>query len=373
MTDSADVVIIGAGIQGLSAAYHTARAGIKNIRVIEKEFIGAGSSGRSASMLLLQEDTEDKIRLSQFSYKRYEAFREELGTDPGFKKIGYLSIVPDKMRTEALDRAQLRQRMGVDTNILSPQEISRLDPIVNVKDIARGFFGPDDGVIDANAIMQGYAAGARRLGVSIEQGRAATGIRKAGDSVAGVETNMGFIETALVVNAAGADAIDVAGWVGITLPIDNRRRSIYITDEFPGIPSDTPMVMDAQWEWYYRKEGPGVLMGMGKEPSRQASLSANWDFLPQVVEFAMHRVPILSEARIIRGWTGIRPLTPDLNPLIGPVDGVRGYINDCGWGGEGVMHAPAGGQMVADCIAGTQHPVLDPAPFRLDRFAQPSA
>jgi sarcosine oxidase subunit beta len=368
MADKADVVIIGAGIQGLSAAYHTAKLGVRNIRVIEKEFIGAGSSGRSASMLLLQEDTELKVRLSQFSYERYQRFHEELGVDPGFKNIGYLSVVPENMRDQARLRAEARQKLGVKTVILSPHEITALVPVINVDDIALGVFGPQDGVLDANAIMQGYSAGARKIGVSIDQGRVATGIRTKGDAVVAVETSGGSIETGMVVNAAGADAIEVAGWLGIDLPIDNRRRSIYITDEFPRIPPDTPMVMDAQMEWYCRKEGPGVLMGMGKEESRQASMAVNWDYLPQVVEFAMHRVPILSDAKIIRGWTGIRPLTQDRHPILGPVVQVRGFINDCGWGGEGVMHAPAGGQIVAECIADTQDRTFSLDPFRLKRF-----
>ena len=369
MTDTADVVIIGAGIQGLSAAYHAAKLGVRNLRVIEKEFIGAGSSGRSASMLLLQEDTEDKIRLSQFSYERYQAFRDELGVDPGFKKIGYLSLVPENMREQALERLELRRKMGVRTILLSPAEISALVPVVNVEDVALGVFGPDDGVIDAHAIMQGYAAGARNLGVTIDQGTVATGLQTSGGSIVGVETNTGNIQTAMVVNAAGAKAGEVAGWLGIKLPIDNRRRSIYITDEFPRIPLDTPMVMDSEMEWYYRKEGPGVLMGMGKEQSHQVSLSPNWDYLPQVVEFAMHRVPIFEQAKIIRGWTGIRPLTGDRHPIIGPVEHVSGFINDCGWGGEGVMHAPAGGQIVAECIAGTAGGTFALEHFRLERFA----
>ena len=160
----------------------------------------------------------------------------------------------------------------------------------------------------------------------------------------------------------------VGRWVGLDMPIDNRRRSIFITQPFPQIPDGTPMVHDDDVAWYYRKEGPGVLIGMGSEEATEVSWSVNWDFLPQMVEYAMHRVPVLAEAEIMRGWSGIRSLTPDGVPIIGPVDGLEGFVNSCGWGGEGVTGAPAGGQLVAEIIHTGKAESLDVASFLLSRF-----
>lgn len=365
---SADVVVIGGGIQGLSAAYHLALAGVKDIILVEAEVLGAGSSGRSASMLMLQRENREKIALSQYSYAKYMDFRSETGFDPSFRKIGFLSVVPETAREVAVARARLRQSMGVTTKILTPEDILALVPEVNVSDIVVGVHGPDDGVIDAHAIMQGYAAVARRLGARILQGVAATNITTLNRRVVGVQTTQGPISTPVAVNAAGADAAKVGNWIRVHIPLLNRRRSIFLTDRFPAIRDDTPMVEDAEAEWYYRKEEAGVLMGMGKEESDDVSNTPNWDFLSTVVSFATHRVPILANATIAHGWSGIRPLTRDLYPILGPVDDIEGFYLTCGWGGEGIMHAPAGGRIIADVITGSSTPAFDTSPFLLSRF-----
>ena len=368
MKDTADVVIIGAGIQGLSAAYHLNRMGVRDVAVVEMESIGAGSSGRSAAMLTRQVATGPMVKLAQFSFDEYMVFEDELGVSPGYKPTGLLSIGSVSLSDEMRSAAQQRRAMGIPAQILSPYEIRELVPVVNTDDIAVGVLVGDDGTIDPHSIMQGYASNARRLGTVITEGVKATCIRLSGDRLTGVEMTDGFIATGWVVNAAGAQASQVGKWVGLDIPIDNRRRNIYITAPFPQIPDDTPMVHDDDAEWYYRKEGPGVLMGMGIEKTTDVSMSINREFLINVVEYAMHRVPILAEAKIMNGWSGIRSLTPDHSPIVGPVAGLQGYVNLCGWGGLGVTGAPAGGQLVAEHITSHSERFLDVEPFLLSRF-----
>ncbi len=366
----ADVVIIGAGVQGLSAAYHLVKLGVANVVVVEKEMIGAGSSGRSASMLMLSRENQPKIEFSLFSYDRFMNFKDEFGIDPGFKKIGFLSIIPESINEirRYIEMARLRQQLGVTTEILSQEDIKRLLPFVNVDDIVLGVYGPDDGVIDPHSIMQAYSMRAREGGATIREGVIATGIEVKAEKVIGVNTTDGFISTPNVVNAAGASAVEVGKWVGLNIPLKNAVRSIFITDAVPEIPDGSPMVEDAEVEWYYRKEGPGILIGMGKDESGLVRDSINWDVLPQVIEFAEHRVPLLAKTKVMRGWSGIRPLTTDILPILGPVPGISGFINDCGWGGEGIMHSPAGGQIVAEFITGDINPTFDLTPFLLSRF-----
>lgn len=368
MTNTADVVVIGAGIQGLSAAYHLARMGAGRVIVLEKDVIGAGSSGRSASMLMKQVWNEDQIRLAVYSFERYMAFSEETGGDTEYRPIGTLQVVTEVQEDDLRQQAALRRDYGIETYILSPDEIKKMVPVLNVDDLAVGTFGAEDGVIEAQSIMLGYADAARWQGAAIWQGIAATGIDISVGQVTAVQTTDGPIATEWVVNAAGADAAKIGRWAGIELPIDNRARSVYVTGPFPKIPNDVPFVYDESAEWYFRREGPGVLMGMGKERSDQPVMAINWRLLPAVIDVAMHRVPVLAEASIASGWTGIRPLTPDGRPIIGPADGVEGYVNSVGWGGEGVMLAPAGGQLVAEVITQGQATTFDLAPFLLSRF-----
>lgn len=369
MKTTAEVVVIGAGIQGLSAAYHLAKLGLPDVCVVEKARIGAGSSGRSASMLMKQLDYETNIRMSLYDFERYMNFQAETGVDPEFKRIGFLGLFDEATRQEGEKALQTRQKLEVKTDLWQPEEIQKHLPFINVDDVIFGLYGHEDGIIDAHAIMQGFSSAARRLGVTLLEGVKAAGINVQKGKVEAVNTSEGQIKTRWVVNAAGADAAEVGQWVGLTLPIANRRRNIYMTHEFPAIPADSPFVEDMGAEWYFRREGPGVIIGMGKEDSSEASDVLNVDFLPQVIDFAMHRVPILAEASILRGWSGIRPLTPDSRPLIGAVEGVEGYVNLCGWGGEGVMHAPSGGQMVAEYITAGTVSTFDVTPFLLSRFS----
>lgn len=376
---TADVVVIGGGIQGLSAAYQLAKMGAGRVLVIEKEFIGAGASGRSASMLMLQREGELKVTLSEVSYRAYMQFEDEFGSSPGFRRIGALTVAGEESVLPQLRNVKLLQERGIETQVLGPEDIRKLVPSLNTEDLLLGVYGPDDGTIDAHAIMGAFKEGAQRHGAEICQGRTheATGITVEAGRVTGVQTPSGFISTRAVVNAAGAAAAEVAGWIGLALPISNRRRNIYITELFPAVPDDTPFVIDIDREWYFRKEGPGVLIGMGKEEAANAAMTLNADFLPFIIDYSVHRLPILERATIDRhkGWSGIRSLTPDDNPILGPVDSVQGYFNDCGWGGEGVMHAPAGGRIVAECVFEGRATTLDVSPFlasRFDRRGRPS-
>ncbi|MBL8131710.1 MAG: FAD-binding oxidoreductase [Anaerolineae bacterium] len=370
MKSTADVVVIGAGVQGLSAAYHLGALGVGDVVVVEQAFIGAGSSGRSASMLMLQVWTEWQVRFSQVCFERYMRFQEELGVSPEYRQIGTLSLATQQSAPQELALAEMRRRLGVPCEFWQPDDLRRRFPALRTDDLAFGVFGAEDGVIEAQSIMMGYQAGARRFGVEIVQGARATGIRRDGEHIAAVETTEGEIQTHWVVNAAGADAARVGRWVGVDIPIDNRVRNVFVTDAFPAVPDEEcPFVWDAAAEWYFRKERPGILIGIGKRALPEAAQGVDWAYLDEVFDKVVHRLPAAAEVGIAHGWSGIRSLSPDHRPILGPVAGVPGFINSCGWGGEGIMHAPIGGQLVAETIAYGAARTFPPEPFLLERFA----
>ncbi len=369
MKKSADVVIIGGGIQGTSVAYHLAKRGITNVALVEMDLIGSGSSGRSAAMLINTMSRQETIRLSQESFKEYLNFNEELGESSGFRQIGHMTIATPAVESKLVEEVAIQRKMGVPVETLGPAQISEVVPALNVEDLAFGAVCWTDGIIDPHAIMQTYTREARALGVEIYERVQATGIKLQDGRVVGVNTSYGFVSTALVVNAAGARAIEVGAWVGLKLPITNYKRHIFITDQFPEISARTPIVMDMQDDWYFRKEGDGILVGMGREESQSFEPQVEWELQSLLVERALHRAPILANARIIRGWVGLRALTPDDLPVLGRVPGLEGFVNCCGWGGHGVMHAPIGGLLTAEIIVDGDASTIDVTPFRYHRFA----
>ncbi len=370
MRTTADVVVIGGGIQGLSCLYHLAAKGIRNISLVELDLLGSGSSGRSAAMLMLSMKREETIALSFVAWKEYMAFGELLGEPTPFKQIGYMTLATRAAEQELRDEIAVQQKMNVPIDVLTPAEVQEIVPVVNVEDIVLGAICRTDGVIDPHAVMQAYARGAKQLGAEINERVQATGIVLENGRVDGVETTNGTISTPRVVNATGARAKEVGAWVGLDLPITNYQRHIFITDEFHAIPQNTPFVMDLEVEWYFRKEGENVLMGMGREESTSFEPQFVPEFQEQVIERAALRAPILLNAKILRGWAGLRALTPDDLPVLGYAPGVEGFVNCCGWGGHGVMHAPAGGILTAEIIADGNATSMDVTPFRYERFAK---
>lgn len=370
MKTTADVVIVGAGVIGCSTAYHLARAGVTDVAVVEMAQIGSGSSGQSASMLSLQFCQDPlSVQMARHSYDRYMRFEEELGVPIDFKRTGWVSLGSEAMAESVRHDAEMRQAHGIETEILTPAEIARRYPEINVADIAVGAWGPDDGPFDTHMIMTGYSKRAREMGVAFYQGVRATGISVEGGRVTGVITDAGTIATRTVINAAGPWAIEIGRWVGVEIPMVNTARTIVVTGPFPAIPPDNPFVYDLDASWYYRPEGPSVLMGMGDQPVDNLDVPFQQEMVDQIIDMAVHRAPVLENAAFQTGWTGVRPMTPDDLPILGPVPSVEGFLLNCGWGGTGIIQSPIAGQLLAECVADGRASTMALEPFSIGRFA----
>ena len=353
MRTTADVVIIGGGVIGTSIAYHLAKMGAQNTVVLEREsMLGMGSTGKCAGGIRQQFSTEVNIRLSMESVRFFENFREELDADPEFRQNGYLFLATTEEEVTAFQQnVALQRSLGLKVEILSPPEAKDLVPALNVEDVLLATYCPTDGYADPHSVLQGFAKGARRLGVDMCTDTEATAIELKAGKVRAVATNQGRIETPVVVDAAGPWLAIVGRMAGIELPVLPYRRQIFVTHPFPAIPDPVPMVIDFQPSFYFRKEGPGILMGMtdNEEPS-SFNTHVDWDFLAQVVEKAIHRAPILEQAGFMDGWGGLYAVTPDDNPILGPLPELEGFICAGGFSGHGFMLAPATGRAIAELI-----------------------
>ena len=367
--DTAEIVIIGGGIMGASTAYHLARRGFNDVIILEKDLLAQASTGLSAGGIRQQFSHPANIRLSQEAVRVFERFEQEFGVDMEFRQVGYLFLAQSEdVWQEFLTNVKAQRQYNVPVEVLSPDEIKYRWPYLNVADLQGGTFCPEDGYADPYMAAMGFANAARRLGVRIEEQTKVTAIQAEGGRVQGVETMRGPVSAPVVVNVAGPWGGEVARMASMDLPVKPYRRQVFMTQAFDPILKPVPMILDIEPAFYFRGEGPGVLMGMS-DPDEPSSFNLNVDyrFMERVIDAAIHRAPILEEAEILRGWGGLYAITPDDNPIIGSLPVAEGLFCAIGFSGHGFQQAPTVGRILSELIL-DGHTDFDLSPFAYDRF-----
>ena len=369
---SAEVVIIGGGIIGVSIAYYLAKKGAGKVVLLERGIMGEGSTGKCAGGIRTQFSTEINIRFSLLSLKVFQGFQAEFGVDPEFHPVGYLFLAAQERQWQVLkETAQRMQGMGLDVELLDPDEIQRQWPFLRVDDLLGGSYTKGDGYAGPYEVLQGFAKGARRLGALLREGTEVTRIHVKKGQVQAVEVATGErVLTPVVINAAGPYAGQVAAMVGLDLQVRPLRRQLFFTDHSEELPSRFPLVIDLEHGWYMRREGE-VLLLAGPQDA-ESSFNERVDFEAQewTAERSLHRVPILERARIARGWAGLYAISPDHHAIIGPFPEIEGFICANGFSGHGFQHSPAVGILVAELIVEGQAKTLDIHPLRPQRFRE---
>jgi sarcosine oxidase subunit beta len=369
---AADVVVVGGGAVGASAAYHLAVAGAGRVMLLEREDrLATGSTGACAGGFRQQFSSEVNIRLSQASVPMITGFTAEHGLPLDVVQDGYLFLV----RGEALWRDfvaanHLQRSLGVDAELISPEDAGVLAPGVSLEGVVGAAYGPSDGLADPSGLALGYATLARRAGADIEVGVDVTSIRVAGDRVAGVETPAGPVDAPVVVNAAGPWAGELARTAGVELPLEPIPRHVLVTGSFPGAPRRRTLVIDAASSFYFHREGAGVLMGMGSANERPSFETAPDErfVADELLPTAVERFPALAEAAVEHVWVGLYEMTPDRHPVIGQAPGVSGLVLANGFSGHGFQHAPVVGKLVAELVVEGAARTVDVSGLGLERF-----
>ncbi|MDP9363628.1 MAG: FAD-binding oxidoreductase [Chloroflexota bacterium] len=372
MRESAEAVIVGAGIMGCAIAHALAERGMTDVLVIERDAIGGGATADAAGGIRQQFSTETNIRLATFSVRVWERFRERFGVDIGLRQQGYLFLLSDPADEPVFRRnLDLQQRLGVPARWVSPEEIRVLHPFVELGDVYGGTFCHEDGWCDSSAVTMAYAHEARRLGVTIEEGTPVIGIDVVEGRVVGVRTPHGRVATPLVVVCAGPQTREVGALAGVDLPVAPFRRMSFVTEPFAGLPQTLPMTIDFSSGLYAHPESRGFLFGMGNpdEPSGgDKTVDDGW--MLATVEALVERIPAFAEANVLRGWAGFYEITPDDNPVLGYVDEVSGLAVAGGFSGHGFMQGPAIGTCLAELIVDGAARTVDISAFRPSRFAE---
>jgi len=372
---TAEVVIIGGGCMGASVAYHLARRGVRDVVLVEREpMLGMGSTGRNAGGVRHQFSNEANVRLSIESIRLFERFLEEVGYPIDFHQDGYLFLLSNEEDLRAFRRdVEMQQRLGIEVQVISPDDASRLAPGLAVDGVIEATFCARDGIADPNGVTMGFAKAAQAAGAEINRETEVTGIETNAGRITAVETSRGSISTHTVVNAAGPYARDIGKMVGLDVPVLPYRRHIFITEPISPashVPPSRIMVIDFETTFYFHREGAGILFGMSDsdEPSSYDT-TVSWEFLEKVNRVAVKRLPVLGDAGIAHAWAGLYEMTLDAMPIIGPTHEIEGLYLITGFSGHGFQHSPAAGRMLADVIVDGAVSDFDLAPFSFDRFS----
>jgi sarcosine oxidase subunit beta len=369
LPDRAEVVIIGGGVMGASAAFHLAEAGVTDVVLLEADELSCGSTSKSAGGVRLQFSDEINIALALRSMDAFERFGERPGADIGLRQVGYLFLLTDPSDVAVFEKnTALQNSMGVDSCMLTAAEAGKLSPLANVDDVLAASFCGRDGHATPDAVVLGYATAARAMGVDIVTHCPVTGIDVDGGSITGVRTDRGVIGTSTVICVAGAWSPAIAAMVGVDLPVRPLARPIWYTEPMPNRPEQVPMTIDFTTGFYFHTEGPGLLFGMA-DPDQQPGFDSPMrpDWLEVVGDVVAHRAPALLEVGIAGGWHGYYETTPDHNALIGEAAGVSRFIYATGFSGHGFLLGPAVGEVLRDLVMG-HTPAVDVSGFDVERF-----
>ncbi|MCC6644141.1 MAG: FAD-binding oxidoreductase [Polyangiaceae bacterium] len=361
MRPSADVVVIGGGIMGLGVAYHLAKDhGVRRVTVVERGYLCGGASGRNGGGVRAQWSTETNVRLMREALTRAASFAGEMKINVWFRRGGYLFLARSEQRRRALEESvRLQNAHGLSTRMLDVADARRVVPELDTTGVVAASYNPDDAVVFPWPFVWGYAEAARRHGVELALHTRVTGIDLDGGEIRRVRTDKGDIETATVVNAAGAWSPEVARMAGVSLPNHPHRHEICSTE--PLKPFLGPLVADLSNGLYFSQSTRGEIVGGVSNPDVPEGLDmgSSRDFLSLYARALVRACPVLGRVKVLRQWSGCYDLTPDANPILGEVDEVPRFFQVSGFMGHGFMMAPAIAPRLAEhVVKGSSDPIF---------------
>jgi sarcosine oxidase subunit beta len=369
LPSEADVVVIGAGIMGLSIAYELARLpGKRSIVVLDEGYLCGGASGRNGGGIRAQWSDALSVALMQESLREFKDFARRHRINTWYREGGYLFLARNAARRRELEKSVAVQRdAGLKTRLLEPQEITEIVPELDPEGVEVASYNPNDAVVFPWPFVWGYAEGAIRHGATVHTFVRARGIEMHDGAVTGVNTSRGTLQTGTVVLAAGAWSPELAKTAGVTLPTHPHRHEICATE--PLKPWLTPLVADLTDGLYFSQSTRGEIVGgianarVPEGPAQNSSAR----FLALYARALTARCPRLGAVRVLRQWAGLYDISPDQRPIVGRVSGVAGLYLSSGFVGHGFMMAPVIAKRLSRLIAlGETSDELEA--WTLDRF-----
>jgi glycine/D-amino acid oxidase-like deaminating enzyme len=373
---TADVVILGGGSTGTSVAFQLVRRRYGKVILVERDTVGAGPTAKTIGIVRLHYSYEPLVRLAARSRELFGQFEELTGAAADFTRCGFLLLAGEGEMSGLRANVDLQHRLGIHADVLAPKDIAALDPRMRMDGVAGGAWEPESGFADGYATASGFAAAARRAGADIWETVAAQRIVVEGGAVRSVLTARGEISTPTVLVACGPWTPPLLRPLGVDVPIQSSRQQVVQL----GLPTSFGplriVIEDMALGFYVRPEaGETVLAGVLEEEAEEIvsadafNRGVDFLFVDRVGQAWARRYPSASEAQVRQGYSSLYDITPDWQPILGAVDGIRGLYLAAGFSGHGFKHSPALGEVLAAIIVGDTSP-LDVSMFRLSRFAE---
>jgi glycine/D-amino acid oxidase-like deaminating enzyme len=377
-----DTVVIGGGVVGVSIAYHLARLRAGTVLLLERGRLGEGTTAQSSCIVRTHYSVPQNVALARaglVALREFASYLEDPEADSGFNRCGLMIVAAKGERAHAVrDTLAVQRSAGIDAREIGPDEARRILPLAQFDDIDCIGWEPESGYADAYLTLSAFARNARRLGATIREGVEVRGlVRGAGGRVTGVVTAQGEIDAGCVISAQNIWSGELAAWTGIALPLTCSRHAVFTLEAPSPYAREYPVLKDlaSPGKLYMRSYGGRqLLVGDGNEgetlvdpDTSQADVAL--DYVAEIGEQVAHRLPVFADAGLAASWTGVYDVTPDWNPVLGPIDGIPGLLVAFGFSGHGFKLSPVVGRIVAQAALGVA-PDFDLAPYALSRFGE---
>ncbi len=366
-----EAIVVGAGVVGASVAFHLAERGMDTL-IVDREGPAAGSTARSGALIRAHYPTALEADLTWESLTGYfEPWGDRVGGGCGFTRTGFVYLAGED-RVDALrHNVALHRSVGVETDLVGPEELREIDPALDAYGIALAAYEPRGGYADPTATTVGLLEAARRLGARFEK-RQVTALRTHKERTIGVETQSGPLDARVVVLAAGAWSVPLAAGVGLELPIDPARVQVALFERPYALATHLTFI-DSVLGFYARPAAERLTLVGTRDRFSPLDDPDDWDpepdpDLPEVsASYLSQRIPALRDAAYRSGRAGILDMTPDGRPIMGP-EGPEGLFMAVGWSGTGFKKAPAVGAELACWILEGAPRRKELKAYNLDRF-----
>ena len=369
---SYDVVIVGGGGHGLSTAYYLAKEhDLKNIAVVEKNWIGGGNTGRNTTIIRSNYLWDASTGLYDHALKIWENLSNELNFNVMFSQRGVMNLAHNQHDVRELKRRTHANRLnGIDCEWLDTKQVKKFCPIINCSPNIRypvmgSTLQKRAGTARHDAVAWGYARGADSLGVDIIQNCEVKGIKRKGETVEGLETTKGFIKTSKIGVAAAGHSSVIANMAGLKLPVESKPLQALVSEPIKPI-IDTVVMSNAVHAYVSQSDKGELVIGAGTDSYVSYTQKGTHEIVEGTLNAILELYPIFSRLRMLRQWGGVVDICPDASPIISKTS-IKGLYFNCGWGTGGFKATPGSGHLFAHTIAKDEPHALNAA-FNINRF-----